>query len=175
MTMKLIEAPNGNLQIDNARIIYNNFKGKASQYNKEGDRNFCLIIDDENVADYLNEKGWNVKIKPPREEGEAPFMYLKVNVKFNGRGPHVYLESNTKMTKLDEETVEILDNINIVSVDLDIRPYHWNQKGKDGEIINEGISAYLQSMKVVQELDRFAEYYEAQEEDVESTFDFDGD
>ena len=160
MTMKFIEAPNGNLQIDNAQIIYRNFIGAQSQYNRLGDRNFNWLIEDEAVADYLSEKGWNVKIKPPREKGDSPFMHLKVNVNFNGRGPHIYLESNGNMTKLDEESVERLDKINIDYVDMDIRPYHWTQKGKNGEVIEEGISAYLQSMRVVQETDRFADYYE---------------
>ena len=151
--MHVTFAPRGILQIDDARIIRRNFEGRADKYNREGDRNFQILIDDEEIATALSDEGWNVKIKPPREEGEMPFMTLKVNVKFNDRGPRVYLKSGDKMVELTEETVECLDNIDILGVDLDIRPYDWNVNGKEGR------TAYLQSIHVTQEIDRFAARY----------------
>lgn len=151
--MHVTFAPRGILQIDDARIIRRNFEGRADKYNREGDRNFQILIDDEEIATALCDEGWNVKIKPPREEGEMPFMTLKVNVKFNDRGPRVYLKSGDKTVELTEETVECLDNIDILGVDLDIRPYDWNVNGKEGR------TAYLQSIHVTQEIDRFAARY----------------
>ena len=46
--------------------------------------------------------------------------------------------------------VPMLDDIDICSVNLDIRPYDWEVNGKTGR------TAYLQAMKVIQEIDRFA-------------------
>lgn len=154
--MELNFAPRGILNIDDARIIYRNFSGAASKFNRAGDRNFALLIPDETVADALVKEGWNVKIKPPREEGDTPFMYLPIKVKFNDRGPNVYLKSGKSMTKLDEESIECLDQIDILSVDMDIRPYDWTiQEGTPNE--KSGRSAYLQAMRVTQEIsDRFA-------------------
>lgn len=149
--MKITFAPRGILQIDDARIIYRNFSGVGSKFNREGDRNFAVIIDSQDVADALVEEGWNIKIKPPREDGDEPFMFLPVKIKFNDRGPNVYLSSGSNMHKLDEESISCLDDIDILSVDLDIRPYDWEVNGKTGR------TAYLQSIRVVQELDRFAE------------------
>ena len=161
--MELTFAPREILQIDNARIVFRNFRGEASKYNNEGNRNFALVIPDEDIAEELTKRGWNVKIKPPRDEDDDPFMYLPVKVKFNDRGPSIYLHTGTVQNKLSEETVGCLDKIDIVSVDMDIRPYDWViQEGTPNE--KSGRTAYLQSMRVVQEIDRFAEEFEDDDE-----------
>lgn len=155
--MHITFAPKGILQIDDARIIFRNFSGAASKFNRPGDRNFALVIPEQEIADALIDDGWNVKIKPPREEGDAPFMYLPVKVKFNDRGPNVYLKSGNNTVKLDEESIRCLDDIDILSIDLDIRPYDWEVSEKTGR------TAYLQSMEVTQEVDRFAERQQREE------------
>ena len=99
------------------------------------------------------EKGWNVKIKPGRDADEEPFMRLPVKVKFTDYGPTVYLNSNGNVVKLNEESISCLDNIEIDSVNLDIRPYDWEVNGRTGR------TAYLQSMEVFQRIDRFAAKY----------------
>jgi hypothetical protein len=148
--MRITFVPRDILQIDDARIIYRNFAGRGDKYNREGDRNFAVVIPDEEMAAQLTDLGWNVKIKPPREDGDTPFMYLPVKVKFNDRGPNVYLKTGNVQNRLDEESVGLLDNIDIIGVDLDIRPFDWDVNGKQGR------TAYLQSIRVVQDVDRFA-------------------
>lgn len=155
--MELTFAPRGILQIDDARIIYRNFRGEGGKFNREGDRNFALVIPTEDMADALVKEGWNVKIKPPRDEEDSPFMYLPIKVKFNDRGPQIYLVTGNHRNKLDEEAVPMLDEIDISSVNLDIRPYDWEINGATGR------TAYLQSMEVIQEIDRFAAAYAAEE------------
>lgn len=151
--MHITFAPRNILQIDDARIIFRNFTGVGDKYNREGDRNFAVLIETEEMADALVEEGWNVKIKPAREDGDTPFMYLPVKVKFNDRGPNCYLKTGSRMNKLDEESISCLDNIDIMGVDLDIRPFDWEVNGKTGR------TAYLQSIHVTQSVDRFAERY----------------
>ena len=148
--MRITYAPRDILQIDDARIIYSNFAGRGDKYNREGDRNFAVVIPDEDMANDLTKLGWNVKIKPPREDGDTPFMFLPVKVKFNDRGPNVYLKTGNVQNRLDEESVGLLDNIDIIGVDLDIRPFDWDVNGKMGR------TAYLQSIRVIQDVDRFA-------------------
>ena len=148
--------PNGYLEINDARIIWKNFSGRGDRFNREGDRNFHLVIPTQEDCEMQNDKnqygdGWNVKIKPAREDGEAPFMHMLVKVKFNGRGPNVYLVSGNKQVSLNEDTISCLDEIDIMSVDLDIRPYD--------DTLPNGTSfrtAYLSAMRVYQRVDRFA-------------------
>lgn len=153
--MKLAFGPRGTLLIDDAVITHRNFEGRGDKYNREGDRNFSIVIDDPEVAEKLqndtNEHGvgWNVKIKPPREEGDTPFMFLPVKVKINDRGPKVFLLSAGRVNELDEESISILDEIDIESVNLDIRPYDGIMSGKPFR------SAYLQGIEVIQKIDRF--------------------
>lgn len=149
--MELRFGPMNILSIDEARIVYRNFSGEASKYNREGDRNFSIVIPDDETADLLIKEGWNVKIKQPRNEEEEPFRTLPVKIKFNDRGPYIYVKTGNKLNRLSENNVSMIDNINISSVDLDIRPYDWEVNDKTGR------TAYLQGMKVVQTIDRFAE------------------
>ena len=145
------------LQIEDARIIFRNFSGIGSKYNREGDKNFAVIIPNQEIADQLTSNGWNIKIKPPRDEGDTPFMYLPVKIKFNHRGPSVYVVAGEKVTRLNEDTISMLDEIDIRSVDMDLRPYDWEVNGKNGR------SAYLQALNVIQNIDRFAARYQKDE------------
>ena len=155
--MELTINPRGVLQIDDARIIFRNFSGEAGQYNREGDRNFALVIPTQEIADELTHEGWNVRVRESRDPDGEPYMYLPVKVKFNDRGPNVYLKSGRSVNRLDESTVGMLDDIDILSVDMDIRPFDWDINGKTGR------TAYLQSMDVTQNIDRFAARYESEE------------
>ena len=155
--MEIIFAPRDILQINNARIVYKNFSGKPSAFNREGDRNFSLVIPNIEIADALKDKGWNIKIKSPREEGDEPFITMPVKIKFNDRGPRVYLETGNNLVRLDEESICCLDNVDIVKVDMDIGPYDWEINGKTGR------TAYLQAIKVTQEVDRFCQQYAEEE------------
>lgn len=158
--MHITFAPRGILQIDDARLIFKNFEGRGDKFNREGDRNFSILIEDPDVAEELQERGWNVKIKPPRDDDDGPFMRLPVKVKFSEYGPKVYLKSsNPEPIELDEESIACLDSIDIDSVDLDIRPFDWEVNGRTGR------TAYLQSMHVVQRIDRFAARYASMSKD----------
>ena len=148
--MNICFAPKNILQIDDARIIFKNFEGRGDKFNREGDRNFSLLIEDPNTADALKREGWNVKIK---DNGDDVFMRLPVKVKFTDYGPNVYLLSGGRRVKLDEEAIGMLDQIEIESVDMDLRPYDWDVNGRTGR------TAYLQSMEVVQRIDRFEARY----------------
>jgi len=134
--------------MEGVRIIFRNFSGKEGQYNREGDRNFAVLLDDP-TAQAMAEDNWNVKWLRPREEeeGENPQAYLPVSVNFKGRPPRIVLITSRGRTNLDEGSVEMLDWADILNVDLIVRPYEWTVNEKSG------IKAYLQSIYVTIEED----------------------
>lgn len=141
--------------MEGVKIIFRNFAGKEGQYNREGDRNFAVLLDD-TVASALAEDGWNVKWLKPREEDEAEEptqAYLQVSVNFKGRPPRVVLITSQKRKYLDESEVSDLDWVDIRNVDLIVRPYEWVVNNKSG------IKAYLQSIYVTIEEDALEKKY----------------
>lgn len=135
-------APNdGTLTMEDARIIFRNFAGKEGQYNREGDRNFCVVLDPK-VAEDMARDGWNIKSLRAREEGDEETPYIQVSVNFKGRPPRAVMITSRGRTDLTEHEIEMLDWADIKTVDLIIRPYEWSVNGKSG------VKAYLKSIFV---------------------------
>jgi hypothetical protein len=156
-----------NVTMEGVRIIFRNFSGKEGQYNREGDRNFAVLLD-EKTAKAMEKDGFNVKVLQPREEGDEPQPYLPVAVNFKGRPPRVVMITSRGRTNLDEESVGALDYADIINVDLIVRPYEWAVSGKSG------VKAYLQSIYVTIQEDalelKYADLNPATDEPATVTF-----
>lgn len=141
--------------IEDARLIFKNFSGKEGQFNREGDRNFGLVLTPE-LAEQLANDGWNIKYLTAREEGEEDTPWIPIEVKFKIKPPRVVLLTNDGKTRtqLTDDTVECLDFVEIENVDLIVRAYEWGPiNGK------YGIKAYLQSMFVTMHEDALERKY----------------
>ena len=174
--MEIFFGPRGTLQIDDARILFPNFEGRESMYNRKGDRNFAIAIEDFEDAKRLHDAGWKIKVesgdaefvdelvndgwsakyKPALGVDEPPRMRLDVKVSYIKRddgsifGPGAWLLSGNNEIELDEESIGTIDHIDRERVDLDIRPYNWTMPGG-----KSGRTAYLQHIEVTQRVNRF--------------------
>lgn len=143
------------VEIEDAQLIWTNFSGKAGKFNAEGMRNFNIIID-EDTFNVLQNDGWNVRVVLPKNDSDPdtpPLYILPVKVSFGKRPPQIQLISSRGRRFLDEETVGMLDFIDIKTCDVVVNPYNYNVNGK------VGVSGYLKSLYVTMVEDRFADKY----------------
>lgn len=142
--------------VEDARIIFRNFAGKEGPYNREGDRNFAVILP-QDIAQQMLADGWNVRTLEAREEGDEETPYISVAVNFNNRPPRIVLLAGESRTQLTQSTVEVLDWADIKTADLIARAYDWSVNGKTGT------KAYLQSLFVTIEEDPLERKYAVHE------------
>ncbi len=127
--------------IEGARLIWLNFSGRVSQFNTKGDREFTVVLPND-LAEQMADDGWHVKFREPYEEGEQPEAHIRVKVNFDNRPPRIVLLTSTARTHLNQDTVEMLDHVDIENVDLVMRGYDWEVGDKSGT------KAYLKTMFV---------------------------
>lgn len=140
------------IMIEDAQLIFRNFKGEASQYNREGDRNFAVVLDPKQAESLLAE-GWNVKLLKSRDEGEPDTPYLSVAVSFKNYPPRIVVITSGGRTPLWESAIETLDYADMLLCDFTIRGYDWEVQDKSGT------KAYLKTMFVTLREDELERKY----------------
>lgn len=128
-----------------APIIYKNFTGEKRQYNNEGNRNFSIMLDEQQTMDLqrsISKYGdtWNIKPMKRREEDEEQLYHMKVAVAFGKMPPRCWLVSSAGRTMLGESLIGMFDKLESIRVDLVVAAYDWEMNG------NTGRKAYLQSI-----------------------------
>lgn len=141
LEVKRAQLARRDITLKNVQIIYKNFEGRADTFNPQGGKRTFHVLLDPATADILETQGFNIKRKPPLEEGGEEFIHMKVVVNFKGRPPTIALISKSKGTRntLDAETAELADHAEFERIDMTISPYDWrNKAGMSGR------TAYLQ-------------------------------
>ena len=101
-----------NLTIEGARIMFRNFSGKEGKFNRAGDRNFCVIIDDPDMVKKLAKDGWNIKVWQPKDEDAEPVNYIPVKLRYDMVPPKVYRISSItgKQLLMTEDMIDAFDS-----------------------------------------------------------------
>lgn len=120
---------------------WRNFRGVATDYNNEGNRNFNVVLDAETAA-RMRMDGWRVKEKAPwapegelPDDGAEPDYYINVKVGYKWSPPQIYLITNVK-TPIGESLVGDLDDLEILNADITL-------SGKWNDMAGGGYTAYL--------------------------------
>ena len=155
--------------------VWRNFSGGPTNFNSTCGKRFFNIDLEQEDAEKLIADGWHVnKWTPePNELISDPEPQYRLQVLVNFATPsnprykpvEVYMICNGVKTRLDEETVGILDTALIITADVAINPHYYNVNGK------EGITAYLQyGYFTIANEDPFAEKYAEEEAPIEPPF-----
>lgn len=127
------------IDFDDAVLLFRNFAGKESQYNRAGDRNFAVAIDEE-MAERYRAQGLNPKPLKRREEDTETTYILKVKVKFGHRPPNIYLISSKGKTRIPEDLADMMDFVSPERVELVASVYNYEFGGRKGKTL------YLRTM-----------------------------
>lgn len=148
------------LTLRDTQLLYRNFAGVEGKFNKAGNRNVTVTIDDPALVEDLIADGWNVRTQEPREEGDEPRYLMKVKVNFDSsRPPRVIMIVGKRRVTLDENSVAILDTADVVKADMTVVPYVWEIGDK------AGTAAYLKTMYVTIEEDPLDAEYSTYDEE----------
>lgn len=136
-------------RVDDAEIFWPNFSGKPTPFKTDTSitrhRSFNVLLDKAS-ADKLALDGWSVKCKAPDEYHDVERCFIEIIVKYRDRKgekvkpPKIVIISSKGQTVITEDTIDMVDDLNIKKVDLIARSYNWSVGEKSG------ISAYLQTM-----------------------------
>lgn len=147
------ESPN--LMIEGATLLFRNFTGAEKDFNSEGDRNFCVVIEPE-LAEKLKAERWRIKQLKAREEGEPGDYYMQVKVNYKtGRPPRCVLITSGNRTELGADEVGMFDVADMGNVDLIINGYWSDMSGG-------GYSCYLKTIFVTINEDELEKKYNEQ-------------
>lgn len=131
------------LILEDMPVVFRNFAGAKGMYNKEGERSFSVLIEDESMANELAKSGWSIRQLKQFEDNPIQY-HLPVKVDFSGRyPPRIYLIKTAGRLPLNEDTVAMLDFIPISAVDVILNPYNWEVQGETG------VKAYLNTLYVM--------------------------
>lgn len=146
--------------LEDAEIIFRNFRGEGSKFNRDGSRNFCVILSEDD-AEMFADMGCNIKRTKPKKEGDVARPYVKVLL--GDYDPEIYVITNGRKKLLTPSRYGKLDRLNFETVDMEVvrGNKQWETNGQTG------YSLYLESMVAILPDSRLRSKYADYDEDEE--------
>lgn len=176
--MKFIVNERGKEQliIEDAKIRFHNYAGLQTDFNQPGNRNFDVILPDNEMAIAMGEKGWNVKIRKPRDPEDDPYYTLNVRINMNSRyKPTIEQIKGRQHIRFDEEMLgeydpadpkrkkhNGLDDLSIDNVFIVINGSEWESQ------FGTGIKAYLDQFYFKEKAPVYGSYYDEEEDEFDT-------
>ena len=161
---------NGEIAVENAVIIWTNFAGAPTKYDRNGGKRTFTLVLPEHMANELQDEGWNIKFREPKDEDSDPLYFTEIAINLDARKPPqftVFTEfaGKKRARPLRGDAIGELDNIDIESVDLVIGVHRY-----DGDKYTA--KGYANVVNVIQAKDeyfgdKYAEYYADEDYDEE--------
>jgi hypothetical protein len=128
--------PNGTqITIRDAALMWRNFEGRETKFKPAGPdaRSFNVVLTQEQYEEF-HAGGLNVRMKDAREEydEDEPLYTLQIAVGYKQRPPRVVMITSSSRVNLGEDSVGVVDWVDIGKVDLIFRCAHWDTAGKTG-------------------------------------------
>ena len=159
------------LVIEDAKVLFHNYAGLQTDFNKAGNRNFDVILPDNDMAIAMGEKGWNVKIRRPKDPEDDPYYTLNVKINMDshwppnieqqvrGRDPIPYDKSMLGEPDPNDPTKykngsKGLDGTNIDRIVFVINGSPWESQ------FGKGIKAYLDQFYFEKKAPVYGSFYE---------------
>jgi hypothetical protein len=176
------------LEVTDAFILWPNFDGHPTKFEKTGRRYFNIIVDgpvrdtagnivmDEvtnsplELVDVLKKEHFNIKSAPldPEDPSQGMFHYIEVKLGFDSKFPpkirlYTTYKGDRKRTELTKETLATLNSITMVRADLVLRGY-------TSDMYPDKTTAWCNELNVIaeEESPKFNGYYDEYDESIDS-------
>lgn len=135
------------LEVLDAVLIWTNFEGRENNFGSKA--KFCNLVLNDDIFEFLKNRGWNVKTLAVDDDSEPALHFVQIKVNMDSAYPPIvslYSEYRGKRSKtvLTNDTIQMLDHINIASADLIVNEYVSPR-------FPDKASGYLKKLNVIQE------------------------
>ena len=114
------------VELKNVKIVYKNFSGRPSAYNIEGNRNFCVLLTDKQMAE-LKSLGIPVKIISDKSGVKHNMLIVRVicpsatKLFFSSLLPDITVKiRGQKDTPISLDKINIMDSLTVYGANLTV-------------------------------------------------------
>lgn len=119
----------GVVTLYHAEVPFKNFIGAPTKFKKDGEQpNFTCIISEQD-AETLKAQQWSgVGVIAPRDPADSVRHRINIKVGFR-KNPNLAFkyENDSRLHPITEETLSLLQSLNILYVDVSFEPSYWSR------------------------------------------------